>query len=445
MIKFSKTARQAIDLILNTDESVFVTGRAGTGKSTLLEHIRMQAERKIIVLAPTGISAINVHGETIHSFFTLKPGYEKDEALKMTLNQKKIDKFKRIKTIAIDEISMVRADLLDAVDIVLRRTRKINKPFGGVQMVFFGDLYQLPPVVTPQDKEKFFFEYNSPYFFDATVFRGQADMFSQQFKLRMIELDKIYRQKDKDFIELLNAVRDNSIDYEQIKKLNLRYDPGFIADEKDKYIHLVTTNAKANALNEVRLKKIIDDERMFVAKQTGEVAKNLYPNDTIITLKKGAQVMFICNDSERKWVNGTIGKVLDIIEVIDPETNKLNHVVKVEKTDGSVVEVRKHLWEISKYVFVGGEFKRQNLGTYEQIPLKLAWAITIHKSQGKTFDKVIIDLGAGTFAHGQTYVALSRCTSFEGLVLKTPLTKSNIIMDRRVLDFSCQNSDNLLE
>ncbi|KKQ78758.1 MAG: PIF1 helicase [Parcubacteria group bacterium GW2011_GWC2_38_7] len=436
---FSLKAQKAIDLILNSDENVFVTGKAGTGKSTLLEHIRLTAERRIIVLAPTGISAVNVNGETIHSFFTLKPGFEKDEAMHMVMNQKKQDKFRRLKTIAIDEISMVRADLLDAIDIVLKRARKNEKPFGGVQMVFFGDLYQLPPVITHSDSQKFFSEYDSPYFFDATIFRGQSNMFSEGFKLKLIELDEIYRQKDLDFIQLLNAVRDNSITFDQIKKLNARHQPNFVPSDDQKYIHLMTTNASANEINDKKLKQLKEDEKIFVAERSGTVARNLFPNDEAVSLRVGAQIMFICNDAERRWVNGTIGKILDIFDRTNPENGCLEAVVKIEKADGRIVEVRKHTWEISKYVYVGGEFVRKNLGTFKQIPIKLAWAITIHKSQGKTFDKVVIDLGHGSFAHGQTYVALSRCSSFDGLVLKRALRKSDIIMDQRVHGFACSN------
>jgi ATP-dependent DNA helicase PIF1 len=436
MIKFSKQAKKAIDLVLNTDKNVFVTGKAGTGKSTLLDHIRFIAERRIIILAPTGISAVNVNGETIHSFFTLKPGFEKDEAMNMVLEKAKQDKFKRIKTLAIDEISMVRADLLDAVDIVLRRSRKNDKPFGGVQMIFFGDLYQLPPVITPDDRAKFYSEYKSPYFFDAEVF------LSKRFNIVHIELEKIYRQSNLQFIGLLNAIRDNSINYDQIKELNTRYQPNFVPADNEKYVYLMTTNNGASEINEKKLKELEAEERVFVAEKIGSVSESLYPNDEKLVFRAGSQVMFICNDSERRWVNGTIGKILDISDCVDKDTGLTETIIKVEKTDGTLVEVKKHLWEISKYVFEKGEFVRKNLGSFEQMPIKLAWAITIHKGQGKTFEKVIIDLSTGSFAHGQTYVALSRCSSFEGLVLKRPLRKSDIIMDKRVHNYVCKKENN---
>ncbi len=429
--KFSKEAKRAIKLIQNTNRNIFVTGKAGTGKSTLLEYIRSMIDHKIIVLAPTGIAAINVNGDTIHSFFTLKPGYEKDEAKKMKIDKRKQEKFKRIKTIMIDEISMVRADLLDAIDIVLRRACKNTQPFGGVQMIFFGDLYQLPPVVTAADREKFCSEYASPYFFDAEVFSGQQNLFSKKFKLDIIELTKIYRQKDMKFIEVLNAVRDNTVSDKHLEILNKRLDPDFVPSDKEKYIYLMTTNVGAMAINQAKLMSLDAEEVAFEAHQTGKIASNLYPNDTRVTLGVGAQIMFINNDSERRWVNGTIGKVVKISE--DQEGAK---AVWVEKSNGDIVEAWRHEWEISRYVFNQGKFEREMIGSFTQIPMKLAWAITIHKSQGKTFDKVIVDLGWGTFAHGQAYVALSRCTTLGGLVLKKKLSRSSIIMDQRVRKFA---------
>lgn len=441
-MNLSAQAKKAIKLISKKDENVFVTGRAGTGKSTLLEYIRNKEKRRIVILAPTGISAINVNGETIHSFFTLKPGFEKDEAKKMKIDERKRKKFQALKSIAVDEISMVRADILDAIDILLRRSRKSKMPFGGVQMIFFGDLYQLPPVVTLEDKEKFFSEYKSPYFFDADVFHHQGALFSSGFNLKVIELEEIYRQKDKDFIELLNSIRDNSINCSQIEKLNENYNPDFSPEDDEKYIYLTTTNASANKINERRLNLIGKKEKLFIASKTGNFARNLYPNDEEVRIKEGAQVMFICNDKERRWVNGTIGKVLKIFDEKDEESGLFETVIKVEKIDKKVVEVKRHTWEISKYIYTNGVFEREKLGTFNQIPIKLAWAITIHKSQGKTFDRIIVDLERGGFAHGQTYVAISRCSSFDGVVLKRKLRKSDIIMDERILSFTSSNKIN---
>ena len=427
--QFSKEAQTAIDLIEQSGANVFITGKAGTGKSTLLDHIRLYAKKNIIVLAPTGVSAINVNGETIHSFFKLKPGFEKEEAKKVKLDEEKRKKFLKLTTIAIDEISMVRADLLDAIDIFLRRARQDSRPFGGVQMIFFGDLYQLPPVLTPQDRDTFFAEYTSPYFFASDVFRGQQDLFGEKFELEHIELTEVYRQRDNRFIEILNAVREDAVTAEHLDILNSRLDPYFVPPAGEKYIHLMTTNKDAHLINMAELKKLSRSAHTYVAEETGIIPKNLNPNDEEITLKIGAQVMFIQNDTERRWVNGTIGKVHDIKEIKNKETKKNEPVVMVELTNGRMVEVRPHTWEISRYTFIDGEFQRDVMGTYTQLPLRLAWAITIHKSQGKTFDKVVIDLGRGSFAHGQTYVALSRCTSLEGIVLKRPFTRNSIIMD----------------
>ena len=428
-ITFTPKAQHAIDLIRNTNQNIFVTGKAGTGKSTLLQYIRQTAKNKIIVVAPTGIAAINVNGDTIHSFFGLKPGFEKDEAQKMHIDEKKAKKFKRIKTIAIDEISMVRADILDAIDIVLRRARKESAPFGGVQMIFFGDLYQLPPVVTFAEREKFFSEYKSPYFFDAHLFGGQDDFFSSGFTLTTIELNEIYRQNDTAFIDVLNAVRNNTLNQGHLTVLNSRHAPDFLPQEEDNYIYLVTTNAAAATINTAKLDQLDSKNITFDASITGKIGKNLYPNDEQITLCVGAQVMFIQNDSQRRWVNGTIGTIIAITECDG------SYAVSVEKVDGKVVEVGMYTWEISRYIMNGSNFEREMIGSYTQIPLKLAWAITIHKSQGKTFDNVIIDLGRGSFAHGQTYVALSRCTTLEGIVLKQKMTLRSVIMDVRVRNF----------
>ncbi|MBT7929423.1 AAA family ATPase, partial [Candidatus Peregrinibacteria bacterium] len=265
-MKFSKQAKQVIDLITKTNDTIFVTGKAGTGKSVLLDHIKSIAKKKIIILAPTGISAINVNGETIHSFFTLKPGFELDEAKSMYMDEKKRSKYKNIQAIAIDEISMVRADLLDAIDTVLKRARKSKDPFGGVQMIFFGDLYQLPPVLTQADRDKFFSNYDSPYFFDANVFKSlsQKNLFSNS-ELSVFELDKIYRQKDRGFIDILNAVRDGALEDKHLLSLNSRFFPSFEPEEKDNYIHLVTTNAMAATINDSRMKKLNKKEFSFTA------------------------------------------------------------------------------------------------------------------------------------------------------------------------------------
>lgn len=434
-IKFSIEAKRAINLIQNTTKSVFVTGKAGTGKSTLLEYIRCKTDSKMVVLAPTGVAAINVHGETIHSFFGLKPGFELNEAKEKRIHKDRAKKYSSLKTVMIDEISMVRADLLDAIDVFLRKARRNNDPFGGVQMVFFGDLYQLPPVVTPADREQFYSHYKAPYFFKADVFSGAIDLFASTFDLEIIELIHVYRQKDEQFIKLLNAVRNNALTSEDLETLNTRYNQDYIPLDSDDYIHLMTTNRDAAAINNAKLFKLTSPEVGFTSTSSGTIARNLFPNDKQVTLKVGAQIMFIYNDPERKWVNGTIGKVVEITDEFNDEESEMQPMLIVEKSNGELVKVRRYTWEISKYVFENGEFKRVQIGSFTQVPLKLAWAITIHKSQGKTFEKVILDLGYGSFAHGQSYVALSRCTSLEGLVLRRPFRQSDIIMDTRIQEF----------
>jgi len=330
-IQFSDEAKRAIDLIQNSSANVFVTGKAGTGKSTLLEYVRNNSNSKTIVLAPTGIAAINIDGETIHSFFGLKPGFELDEAKEARINEKKIKKYKTIHTIMIDEISMVRADLLDAIDVFLRRVRKNSNPFGGVQMVFFGDLYQLPPVITQNDREQFYSQYKAPYFFNANVFNRALDLFSEFFEMRTIELNHVYRQTNTDFIDLLNSVRNNTLANCDLEALNSCCDPHFVPQDSDSYIHLVTTNADAARINTLRLANLAEAEHIFTSSSSGKITRSLYPNDEKITLKVGAQVMFVYNDPERKWVNGTIGKIVGIKEEYNEELDMMKRIVLVEK------------------------------------------------------------------------------------------------------------------
>lgn len=433
-MKFSRRAKRAMSLINDTHKHVYITGKAGTGKSTLLEYIRNTTTKKMVVLAPTGVAAVNVQGETIHSFFSLKPGFEKKEAKNKRIDDERRAKYKKIETILLDEISMVRADLLDAMDIFLRKARRNDEPFGGVQMVFFGDLYQLPPVLTSHDREAYYNEYESPFFFAAEVFTGKQHLFSKAFQMEFIELTKIYRQDDRTFIDILNAVRENTMTREQFLLLNARHTALPPTQEK-KYIHLVTTNADAKRINDAALQSIRSAEVTFYATQDGDIDPRLRPNDMEVTVKVGAQVMFIYNDPERRWVNGTIGIVTQIESVFHEVTQTFESVLTVKKQNGQLVRVEMYTWEMSKYVYEEGEFIREPIGFFRQIPLKLAWAITIHKSQGKTFEQVIIDLGRGSFAHGQTYVALSRCTSLEGIILKRPIGQGSIILDPRVTTF----------
>ena len=432
-IKFSEESLKVIDLYQNSKENLFITGKAGTGKSTLLKHIS-SLDEDAILLAPTGIAAINVDGETVHSFFKLKPGYELDEAKHMRIDKQMITKFNPVRTIIIDEISMIRADILDAIDVLLKRVKQIDTPFGSVRMIFIGDLFQLPPVLMRNEKEKFLKNYDSAYFFSANVFEPK-DLFSTPFLLKVCELKEIYRQRDPLFTSILNAVRTNSITSEQLAKLNQQVSQSV---KDDMRINLVSTNALANTINANKLSAIEGNEIKFHASHSGNI-ENLKPNDKEVTLKVGAQVMFLNNDPKKRWVNGTIGVVLGESEAYDEESDEVYNVLEVELENKQVVQVSPYTWEISKYVFNAGRFNRKEIGTFTQIPLKLAWAITIHKSQGKTFEKVKIDLGRGSFAHGQTYVALSRCRTLENIVLSKPIKQSDLITDKVVVDYFARN------
>ncbi|MFA8301060.1 MAG: ATP-dependent RecD-like DNA helicase [Hyphomicrobiales bacterium] len=435
-LSFSTEAEEVIDLVKSTNKNLFITGKAGTGKSTLLDYLRKLPDNKIIVLAPTGISAININGETIHSFFKLKPGYELIEAAHLKHSQRMVQKLKALKTIMIDEISMVRADILDAIDIVLRNARKSFEPFGGVRMIFFGDLYQLPPVVTNDDEVFIKHKYESPYFFASNVFTPR-DLFTPPFDIKTIELKTIYRQKETILIDLLNTIREGEVSAKDLEVINNRVNPQFTPDNNQQWVYLMTTNYQVNSINNKKLQLIDSDIIEFKAQKRGKPGYTL-PNEEIIHVKAGAQVMFITNDSKKRWVNGTIGKVLGEAIVYDPESEDYVDGLEVQTNDGKVVKVPPFTWEISKYIFKNGKFTREIAGYYTQIPIKLAWAITIHKSQGKTFDNIIVDLGNGSFSHGQTYVALSRATSLNGIILKRPIYTDDIIVDPTINDYFLQ-------
>lgn len=402
-------------------KSVFVTGRAGTGKSTLLQLFRSTTRKKVVVLAPTGIAALNVRGQTIHSFFSFPPKVVQKEDIRRKRNR---SLYKNLEAIVIDEVSMVRADLLDGIDMFLRLNRENEMPFGGVQMIFFGDLYQLPPVVSRNVEKQFFSTYyNSPYFFSAKIMESG-------FPLEMIELTKIYRQDEKAFIRLLDAIRTFSIDYDDLAELNTRYDPGF--ESQAPYITLCSVNALANQINMSRLRALEAETHTYAAEISGDFQQKLFPTDQFLTLKEGAQVMLLRNDPARKFVNGTLA----VVQALDGEGITLR--LLGDTGDSEEVELEKSEWEMIRYEISDrqrGKLEARVIGTFRQYPLRLAWAITIHKSQGKTFDKVIIDLGRGAFEYGQTYVALSRCRTLGGIVLKRPLKFSDIMVDQRIVDY----------
>jgi ATP-dependent DNA helicase PIF1 len=414
----------ALHKMEHTSSDLFITGQAGTGKSRLLRYFRERTNKKLVVLAPTGIAAVNVNGQTIHSFFRFKTGITiatiKEHAV--SKNQKKL--YQQLSMIIIDEISMVRADLLDCIDYVLRSSReRLTEPFGGVQVIFIGDLYQLPPVVNQEEQHIFNSYYATPYFFSAKVF--------VDFNLEIIELTKVYRQKDPTYIELLNAVRNNTITPEEIHKINQRYLPDFKPNDNDFYIYLAATNAQVAAINDTKLNKITNKSHKFYAKISGEFGKEYYPTAALLEIKIGAQVMMINNDDKQDWVNGDIGKIVNVIK--DQKTALELIVVKLD-SGSRTCYVGPYNWSITRLVLEAGQLNSVVIGNFTQYPLMLAWAVTIHKSQGKTFNKVIIDLSK-TFAHGQSYVALSRCTSLKGIVLKKPLLKKHIWFDPLIVDF----------
>ena len=332
--------------------------------------------------------------------------------------------------IVIDEISMVRADLLDCVDRFMRLNgRSIQLPFGGTRMVFIGDLYQLPPVMTRHEKELFKMVYKSPYFFDAMVFAG--------LDLEIVELDKVFRQRDSVFVNLLNAIRNNSVTGNDLAALNSRHDTDF-ANKNDGFaITLTTTNDLADEINAEHLGMINERMHRFTGRVDGEVDTKSLPTAIDLHLKVGAQVMLLNNDSYGQWVNGSVGKIIGIETDIVEDNGKPVDIIHVELSEGDIVGVAPHAWEIFQYVFDSDSRVIQSkvVGSFTQYPLRLAWAVTIHKSQGKTFDRVIIDVGRGTFSHGQMYVALSRCRSLDGLILKKALTKKQILLDWRVVQF----------
>ncbi len=409
--------KSAFDLMEYTKECLFITGKAGTGKSTLLKYFKANTGKKIIVLAPTGVAAINVGGQTIHSFFRLPPKIIQKDTIKRLRDKSLI---KNLDMVIIDEVSMVRSDLMDGIDYALRLNRgKMKTPFGGVQMVFFGDLFQLSPVVENEARQLLEERYLSPYFFSAKVF--------DDCHIRAIELSTIYRQKDTSFMELLNRVRNKEHTKEDLDTLNKRVREDATVSKKDSTVILTTTNILANTINQDRLSKLSGKEITYEAKAFGKFEESTYPTDASLKLKKGAQVILLKNDPDKRWVNGTLAKVIALSkDSIVVDINGLTYDVPVVK------------WQKIEYSYNEDEDKIEDrvVGDFAQYPIKLAWAITIHKSQGQTFDKVIIDMGHGAFTHGQLYVALSRCTYMEGIRLKRPVIHSDIIFDQRIYEFN---------
>lgn len=421
----------AVDIVQNTSQSVFLTGKAGTGKTTFLHHIKNNVDKNIIVAAPTGVAAINAGGVTLHSLLQLPfepyiPNYEGKKKLEyhFKLRKSKIEMLRELELLIIDEVSMLRADTLDAIDYMLRRYRDPYQAFGGVQVLFIGDMFQLPPVVQQNEWEELRQYYPSPFFYHAQVLENNMPLY--------IELKTIYRQSDQKFIDILNNIRNNCVTTQDLATLNRRYNPSFKPSEaSEKYIVLCTHNYKADRINNEELSQLVGSPITFRGKISGDFSENALPTESDLTLKLGAQVMFIRNDAgdKRRYYNGKLATVSYISEE--------NIFVRFE--DGSEMELERETWRNVRYSLNtdSGDIEEEELGSFTQYPIRLAWAITIHKSQGLTFERVVIDAGQA-FAAGQVYVALSRCTSLEGIVLYSRITPNSIRTDEGAIAFARQ-------
>ena len=421
-IKLSNEQQALFQVMENTRQHLFITGRAGAGKSVLLRHFRENTAKRIVVAAPTGIAALNVQGQTIHSLFKLPPELYRPGRLEP--NSRLYTLLKRIDTLVIDEISMVRADLLDAIDERFREACKSDEPFGGKQLIMFGDVYQLPPVVDKDLMSYFEHVHNGYFFFNALAWKHA------EFKI--YELTQVFRQKDPIFKDILNAVRDGSFVDSQIEQLNARH--GVAIPDDGKTITLAPTNSLVTNINQRRLDQLPGKAYEYKADLTGKMSKSTFPTEEVLQLKVGAQVVLLQNDKDKRWVNGSVATITALEKYSREEKTEDKITVRV---DGIDYTLEKATWEEIKYEYdpEEGEVKANVVSSFTQFPIRLAWALTIHKSQGQTYESIALDLTTGTFAPGQMYVALSRATSMEGLYLKMPVQKKHIIVDPKVSDF----------
>lgn len=417
----------AVNALESTNKSAFITGKAGTGKSTLLKYFRSKSKKDIAILAFTGLAAINVSGETIHSFFQFPVGFIDKKTV--NANNKISHILRSINTIVLDEVSMLRADLMDAINISLQKNRENNLPFGGVQMIFIGDLHQLPPIIEKELKDVYSKYYKTPFFFSADVFND--------YKILKVDLQKIHRQTEPLFVEILNNIREKKHVWASAQMLNRNVvGKEFLKElQSSEYVVLCTTNDKSRKINEYYMSKVNSPLREYKAYVSGVYDPASYPTDEILKIKEGCKVIFIRNDNQLKtYVNGDVGIV-----------RQLTNGAMLIETKTSMISLERAKWEKikydTKYIDTTNEdgivekkriVTKEIVGSFEQYPIKLAWAISIHKSQGQTYDKVLIDFDRGCFTSGQAYVALSRCRTFNGIKLRRAMTESDVILDRRI-------------
>ncbi len=431
-LRSNKKIELAREFILNTRANIFLTGKAGTGKTTFLRDVVQRLNKRSVIAAPTGVAALNAGGVTLHSLFQLPFGpYIPDMRLSSErprkISKNRLALIRSIELLVIDEVSMVRADVMDSIDHTLRMVRRSTKPFAGVQLLMIGDVQQLSPICKDEEWELLREHYNTQYFFDSQALRKTSYI--------SIEFDEIFRQSESHFTNILNAVRENRMTREILEELNRRYIPEFEPSDDEDYITLTTHNHTANLINSRKLAALKKPTHKFEAKVTGDFAESAHPNDSTLELKVGAQVLFIKNDisPQKRYYNGLLGRITQIDG---------KRVTVEPKSGGEAITVESALWESVDYqINKNGEMEQNVKGTFSQMPLKCAWAITIHKSQGLSFDRAIID-ASGSFAHGQVYVALSRCRRLDGMVLRTPISAGSVVGDNMVNLFCRYVTDN---